>query len=171
MKSGLSECLRPWLDKPRRLAGARRDYNAISASNHRSARDHHHGSGQHALDRVRQDERSNPASTRGGFIIAFSIRAWSIQGRSHRKGSGITPRDRPTRPPLRCRAPCVMCPSSARAQNAKLLKGHDTDPGSRLGKTVRSYRLKQHKLFVGSIVWCDPIILCSRLYGLAEIQH
>ena len=34
-----------------------------------------------------------------GSSSLFPIRAWSIQGRSHRKGSGITPRDRPTRPP------------------------------------------------------------------------
>jgi len=56
-------------------------------------------------------------------------------------------------------------------KNAKLLKGHDTGPSSRLGKIVRIYRLKQHKLYVGSIGWRAPIILYSRLYGLAEIQH
>ena len=71
----------------------------------------------------------------------------------------------------RCRAPCVTCSSSATATKCEVAQGSRHRSWQSLGKIVRIYRLKQRKCFVGSIVWCDPIILCSRLYGLAEIQH
>jgi len=40
------------------------------------------------------------------------------------------------------RALCDVLEFSHGDKNAKLVKGHDADPGSRLGKIVRIYRLK-----------------------------